>query len=773
MDDQQLLSLLQERESSSAQFVWGTLAQERRRSVREYYRLPYGTEVEGWSDIVTSEVQDTVEWILPDLVEMFLSSDDAVEFEPTEANDAEYCQQATDTVNHVFRKMNDGFLILTTAFKDALQIKTGAIHWRKEKKRIRNVISLENVTALELTAQMQDDDKIEGQKVALMPAVDAMTGQPAFNLDGTPALEERFTVRIARVIEKKCVKIEAFQPDNLLVQRDWSSMMLADCPYVNRNMEVTLSDLHEMGFKDVEAKELAASIQPGVGDAEDQRQMRRGLPEEADLDREAVETADESQTKGWLRIEWVLADFDGDGIAERREVYRLADRVLSNEECDEVPIAIGSPILVQHRWDGMSIAEIVSDLQVIKTELTRSVLNNAYLANNPRKTVLIDKNGAPMADIDDVLDGQPGDVIRVRQPDALGGDQTPFVGNQMFPLLEYIDTMGEKRTGVSKMQQGIDPNALRTDRTAYEAGQLTNAAKQRVKLIARMLGETLVKPMFKGVLHLLTEGDMEPIPFRLRGRFVKYDPNDWRDGYDATVNVGLGTGDTDKQIAVLGNIAQTQLMLAQSPLGEMMVTPKQIYNTQAKRIALGGFKNVGEFLKDPGEVPMPKKPEGPPPEVMIEQMRQQTAMLKIDREAQMKEREAQNAFTLQQQNDERDAERELRKAEYDYQLKLAEIAEGRYKTDKDNAAKVTVAKIAHPESQIPPGWGIDPETGELVQGPDPFQTLMDGMQVLSQKLDAPREIVRDPMTGAVAGVAVGGQVRQVVRDDSGRVVGLQ
>ncbi|VTU34173.1 hypothetical protein RA8CHR_04920 [Variovorax sp. RA8] len=771
MDDKQLLSLLQERESSSAQFVWGTLAQERRRSVREYYRLPYGTEVEGWSDIVTSEVQDTVEWILPDLVEMFLSSDDAVEFEPTEADDAEYCQQATDTVNHVFRKMNDGFLVLTTAFKDALQIKTGAIHWRKEKKRIRKVITLENVSALELAAQSQEDDKIEGQDVTLVPAIDQMTGQPVFNLDGTPAVEERFTVRISRVVEKKCIKVEAFQPDNLLVQRDWSSMMLADCPYVNRNMEVTLSDLHEMGFKDVEAKELAASIQPGVGDAEDQRQMRRGLPEEADLDREAVETADESQTKGWLRIEWVLADFDGDGIAERREVYRLADKVLSNEECDEVPISIGSPILVQHRWDGMSIAEIVSDLQVIKTELTRSVLNNAYLANNPRKTVLIDKNGAPMADIDDVLDGQPGDVIRVRQPDALGGDLTPFVGNQMFPLLEYIDSMGEKRTGVSKMQQGIDPNALRTDRTAYEAGQLTNAAKQRVKLIARMLGETLVKPMFKGILHLLTEGDMEPIAFRLRGRFVKYDPNDWRDGYDATVNVGLGTGDTDKQMLVLGNIAQTQLMLAQSPLGEMMVTPKQIYNTQAKRIALGGFKNVGEYLKDPGDAPMPKKPEGPPPEVLIEQMKQQTAMARIDREAQIKEREAQNNFALQQQNDERDAARERAKAEYDYQLELARIAEGRYKTDKDNAARVTVAKISHPESILPPGWGVDPETGAVVEGPDPFQVLMAGMETINAKIDAPAALVRDPATGAVVGVAKGGQVRPIVRDEAGRVVG--
>jgi len=687
MEDDTLLSMLQELEENSAQFVWGTLAAERRAAAKEYYRQPYGNEEEGWSSIVTSEVQDTVEWILPDLIDMFLSSDDAVIFEPTQAADSKGAEQATDGANYVFYKQNNGFLTLYTAFKDALMFKNCAVHWRKETVRTNRKERVNGATPELLAYKLQENKGakiVAAEQMQPQPLVDPMTGAPVLDELGQPIMQTLINALVSVPTERRVIKIDAFEPDNLLIQRDWTSPMLADCPYVARNMEVTLSDLKQMGFDDVDAEDLAGSTQPGVGESIEQRQSRRGLTNEINDPTNEVFVDDESLTRGYLRIEWVLVDFDGDGIAERREIYRLADKILSNEECDEVPVSTGSPLLVQHRWDGMSVAEIMSDLQMLKTELTRGVVNNAYASNNPRKMVLVDKQGAPQADVDDLLDGRPGGHIRIKSAGAVTMEPTTFVGNQMFPLMEYIDQMGEKRIGVSKQQQGLDPNALRPDRTAAEVMMTANAAKARIKLIARILAETVVKPIFRGVLRLLTEGDMQPLAFKLRGEFVELDPNEWHDGYDMTVNVGLGTGDKDKQLAVLGKVFETQMGLAQSPLGEMMVTPHQIYTTQAKMIALGGFKNVGDFLGDPGpDAKLPGRPPAPPdPALQIAQIKAQTQQqiegMKLQMQAQIETQKLEQQAALERQRMQMQAEVDInrQRAEAEQQaLKIRNEAE--------------------------------------------------------------------------------------------------
>lgn len=779
MDADTLLSLLQEQEENSAHFVWGTLAPERRESQKEYYRQPYGNEEEGWSSIVTSEVQDTVEWILPELLDMFVSSDNAVEFEPTQAADVKGAEQATDACNYVFYKQNNGFLILYTAFKDALMNKNCAVHWRKETIR-KNVKVPVTGASLEMIALlMEKDDTIASANETQQPMIDAATGQPAIGADGQPIMNTLINAVISRPTEKRVIRVDAFEPNNLLVQRDWTSPLLDECPYVARIMEVSLSDLKQMGFKGVTASELAASTHPDMDDAADERTNRRGVADDQEFKNE-VDSEDESLTKGYLRIEWVLVDFDGDGVAERREVYRLAETILRNEECEEVPIATGSPILVQHRWDGMSVAEIMSDLQMLKTELTRGVVNNASLASNPRKTVLTDANGAPYANIDDVLDFRPGGMVRQSRADSLGVDIVPFVGNQMLPLLEYVEGMGEKRTGVSRNSTGMDPNALQNDRTATEVALTNNAAKARIKLVARILAETVVKPTFRGILRLLIEGDMEPISMRLRGEFVQLDPNEWTDAYDMTTNVGTGTGDTEKQMAVLTQITALQAQVMATAAGPMFVTPQQVYNASAKRIQLAGFKNVGEYLTDPGpQAKFPTPPPPPQPQVEVAKINAQADLQKFqaqqmadaqqaELEDARKMRELQGNLELQAANDQRDGERQARKDEMDYQLAMAELQEKARKTDEDNRTKIIVAKIAHPTEETP---DVD-EEGNVMEKPDPLAPVMQALGALIDHAAAPKAIVRDE-TGKAVGVQTGDMVRQIVRDETGRTAGLQ
>jgi hypothetical protein len=569
--------------------------------------------------------------------------------------------------------------------------------WRKESKRSKKVIPVKGASPEMLALVLQqagEDAKIEAAEAKTVMVPDPLTGQAV--------AVEVYDAKVCAYEERKVVKVEAFPPEELLIKRDWTSPMLGDCPYVARMMRVTLSDLAEMGFDEVTAADLTDSDSINFSADKSLRDTREGVTDSRDVHAADVASDDESQTEGWLRIEFVLVDFDGDGIVERRCIYRLKNKILANDECEEVPIATASPILNPHRWDGLSVAETVSDLQRLRTELTRQMVNSAVLANNPRTKVLTDSQGNPLADIDDLLTSAPGRILRQRAENAIQEHVTPWVGGQMFPMLEYIDFMREQRTGVSRAQQGIDANALRHDRTAAEVMQTANAAAARIELIARIFAETLVKPIFKGIFRLLAEGDMGRIAFRLRNEFVQYDPSEWRDGYDMTINVGLGTGDKGQQAAILQAIFQQQGALMQSPLGGMMIKPKNVYNTVAKIVENAGFKNVGDFYADPGDAPMPQP--SPPPQLALKQMELQADAQKFQAETQrLRESEQLKAqaqvlssrgqLELQAANDQRDAERALLIANHDAEVERMKLELDRYKTDADNATRIQVALI--------------------------------------------------------------------------------
>jgi len=737
MDDETLLSHLQANESDASEFVWGSLATEREKAMREYFRQPYGNEEDGLSQIVTSDVQDTVEWILPDLLDIFTSSDKAVVFEPTKANDVEGAAQATDAVNYVFHKQNNGFLILYTAFKDALLTKNCAVMWRKETRRTKNTIPAQGASEEMLAMLLQEaGEDAEIEQATPLP-VQMMADEFG---NAVPAGPQLYNARVIGYQKKTKIKVEAFPPEELLIQRDWTSPLLTDCPYVCRVMPVTLSEVHEMGFTDVKPEDLADSGDTANSVDSAFRRSRIG-----DVDQEFLESNpqlsadDESRTEGLLRIEFVLVDYDGDGISERRCIYRLKDKILSNEECDHVPIATASPILVSHRWDGMSLAETVSDLQELKTELTRQMVDSGRLANNPRTNVLTDAHGNPLANIDDLLDSRAGGVIRVRSQDAAVPNITPWVGGQMFPMLEYVDSMREQRTGISRVQQGIDPNILKTNRTLGEARQTMQQAKQRIKLVARIFGEILLKPTFLGILKLLTDGEMEKLAFRLNDEFVELDPNAWHDQYDMSVNVGLGTGDAEQQLAMLQAVAQSQAQAAMSPLGPLLIKPKNLYNTQAKMIEAAGFKNVGDFWQDPGDQPMPTPQPQPDPKIQLKQMDLQADAQKFQAQSQLnreieelrvqaKQQETRMQLELQAANDLRDSERAQMQAQLNAELEQMRIASAeaiaqlqselaRYKTDADNQTRITVALINKGASQ--PAEPMD-EMGEQPEQNPPF-----------------------------------------------------
>jgi hypothetical protein len=397
----------------------------------------------------------------------------------------------------------------------------------------------------------------------------------------------------------------------------------------------------------------------------------------------------------------------------------------------------------------MSMAEAVSDLQKLHTELLRQTLNNLYLTNNPRTKVLTDANWSPLANIDDLLDSRPGGVIRQRDVDAVSEQVTPFAAGASMPMLEYVKGMREDRTGVSRTSQGLNPDSLNNTATGRAMDQ--SAAMQRIELIARIAAETLLKPIFQGILKLLTDGGMEKLAFRLRNEFVEYDPNEWRDSYDMTVNVGLGTGDTQQKAAQLMSIYQMQTASMQYGL----VTPKHLYHTSAKVIENAGFKDVDNFVQDPSK--QPPQLQQPPLPLQIEQMKLQADAHKYQAEsqndihkfqaetqmtmqieqvkAQAKLQEVQANLELQRSNDERDSNREVLKAQMDAQLESQRIEFEKWKAELAAQTQIYIEQLKLGSTQTPQA-----ETPDLNNA---LAMSIDGFRAALEQMGKPKQIVRD------------------------------
>lgn len=767
MTEDDLLALLQRKEDDAAHYVHGQLGQERETALREYYRMPYGNEEDdGWSKVVSSDVSDSVEWILPALLKTFTSTDKAVSFEPTTAKDVQGAEQATDACNYVFYKQNNGFLVLYTAIKDMLTVRNCAVMWRKETKETVSSIPFKGATQEMLAMLMQEQDA-EIEAVNQVPMM-GQDGQPVLDQIGQPVIA--YDGRLKKTEKRTICKVEAFSPEDLLVDREWTSPLLQDCPYVARLMRVTMSDLKEMGLTVSEDGDLEASDSPSGAStrlADVNRVDTSTLGYNLDDD-----YGDESMSDGWLRIEFVLVDMDGDGVAERRCIYRLQDKILKNEVVSHVPIATASPILNTHRWDGQSIWDLVSDLQKLHTELLRQTLNNLYLTNNPRTKVLTDSNWSPMANLDDLLDSRPGGILRQRDLNAISEQVTPFSAAASMPMLEYVQGMRENRTGVSRTSMGMNPDSLNNTATGRQIDQ--SASQQRVELIARIIAETLIKPIFQGILKVLTDGEMQKLAFRLRDEFVEYDPNEWRDSYDMTINVGLGTGDTQMKAQQLAGIYQMQQ--AGLPMG--LATPQNLYHTMAKIVENSGFKDVQNFVQDPRNAP-PAPPQQPPLELQLQQMKIQADMQKTQAEmqneiqkfqaetemqkevetlkAEAKRLEIQASLELQAANDQRDAEREQMKAQFDAAMEQQRLEFEKWKAELDARVKLRVANI-----------------GNEVSGDELLNELAD-----AQAMGDPSPINQIMMMQAQTAEAINqlanhlSKPKQIVRDASGRAVGVQ
>ena len=623
LSDSELLATIEREERNAYGYLSGELSTERTQALDYYLGRPFGNEVEGRSQVVSTDVADTVEWVMPSLLKIFASGDRVVAFNPRGPEDVEASEQETDYVNFLVMEKNPGLEILYTWFKDALLSKVGYVKVCFEETEDTDEEYYEGLADDEFALLTQDPEvqPIEYEQV--------MTEYgPAHN------------VRLKRISKSRKLKIYPVPPEELLLSTTHRNIGLQNASFVQHRTRKTISEMRAQGYdiddnvRADEGDEISLSDESigrdlydeFSGDNDGEREMRRILVRET-----------------FLRI-----DRDGDGIAELRRVLTVGDQILEDEICDLIPFAAITPILMPHRHIGRSYADLIMDLQLIKSTIMRQILDNMYLANNGRYAA------SDRVNLDDLLVSRPGGVVRV-QGDPAGAImplQHPILGPAAFSMVEYIDTMRENRSGVTKYNQGLDSNSL--NKTATGMTQIMNASQQRIELVARLFAETGVKDLFLIVHAMCRKHSQKAEVMRLRNSWVPIDPRQWKRRTDLQISVGLGTGNKDQMLQHLMMILQSQREAIQIGIA----SPKNIYNALVKLTQNAGFKNPDEFWTDPEQAP----PQPPQPDPNVQ---------KAEIEAQ-------------------DAEKQR---QADIAVKQMELQMDKYRADLDAQTKLSIAQL--------------------------------------------------------------------------------
>lgn len=520
------------------------------------------------SKYVSTDVRDAIMLMLPSLIRLFAASENVVSLVPRTEADVDNAQQQTNYINYVFWQDNPGFLILYGAFKDAMTVRTGFVKWWtddiKEKRR-KTFINL-NPQQLSLIAQGDPTAKLiehedPDQQTGLFPRV---------------VLEFE--------VDKPIIKVMGVPPEEMRLDR--LARSFSTSRIVGHERIVPVDELVGMGYDREECLDYL------------QGQAINEFTMEAQL-RNAGRYSGTRMGDGVLYGEWYIkVDGDGDGMAELRYICTFGDdyHIVHDEPANRVKFAVFGVDPISHTIVGDSITDYVKDIQKIKTNMTRATLDSAAESINP-KTVVNELN----TDLEDVLNDDVGAVIRTRGDvnNAVAFNNVPFLGQQMLPLLELMNDVLQRRTGLSDAAKGLDAKALQSSsQIGVEA--IINGAQERTELVARVLAETGFKDLFTGLYNEVCEAPNQRRSLRINGKWSDIDTSTFDASMGVEVNSTLGKGSDTVRMMTLQNIKNDQQMIMQQfGVSNPVCGITEYLNTIGDMLAIANIKNVGRYFKTP------------------------------------------------------------------------------------------------------------------------------------------------------------------------------
>lgn len=712
---------------------------------------------------------DALAWTLPGVVRVFTASDQMVQFQATQVGGEQSAEEASEYTNYSFFRENDGYRILYNATYDSLLMGNGAAcsYWCPEEATTK---LFKDKTAEELALLLEEG--WTGTGVAPKP------GKPIMVDTGMGEVEEpTYTVKLQKVEKRGQIRDMTLKPENLLLNS--TATTIEDSRFVAYlHDDKTRSDLIEMaeeyGWDKAAIDELPAYRNTTQNEVSNARRFENPI-----TDSSPVRSGDLVD----LYECYIRADEDGDGSAELLQVWYAGNagggKVLGWEEWeDDVPFTDIPCYPVPHSWVAESLFDRTADIQRVKTTLLRQLLDNTYAVGLPMQEV---EEGSVL-NPDALVNKRFGGLLWKKRGAAPIVDHvTPFIGDKLMLGLSYMDEMVAKRTGISKTTMALDPEALQ-NQTATGSQLQHDAGYSQIELIARNQAElgwvrffakrrNLAKKYIKGSVQIPSKNG-EAIDGAASGaKYRTIQPEAWADDMACTINVGLGTGSRDRDMAMLNTILNGQIgmadRLAQGGFRAKAIEfiPK-IRKTAVEMAESSGLRNPGDYYPPitndeiKAMVEQANQPPPPDPAIQLEQMKGENAkaLKQVDAQVSMQEAEMKAQGDVVRNEAELQADMMTADAERRSKIELEAI-----KQQNENARFFAKLRQDRELALIQIGMA-DKETGETGEDGEPVKKpvdattamLMDGLTKLgemvgglSASLSAPTEIVRGPDGRAV------------------------
>lgn len=544
-----------------------------RQLAEKYYQGETRLKVEeGSSSVVVTKVRDTIKSVVPSIARVFTQSDVICEFGSEDEEDQKIIKDSTVYCNNVFHKFG-GFTALIHASIDSMKARVGVVRVDVVKKQIATHDSTQIMSQEEIDDISENEESdVQVTEIGDQAGVDEETGLPLYQVSTT------------RNVYRKIWDIKCYPPEEFFVDEEATCTDDARIHGFRSNKYV-----HEVVSMGVALEELEGVTFDDTSQMDIEKFNRLGYM----IERDGAHPKDLRAKEVLVCEVYFRVDADGDGIAELRRIVTVGNnyKVVLDEAVDFTNIAVFRTDLYPHMFFPISMAEDVMQDQDAMTAILRSIINNAALVNTPRTEV-----NENIVNMDDVKSNEVGAIIRVKAMGGINELSTPFVAGQTLPVYEALNDLCEARTGVTKLSQGVDADALQsTSRVA--ANGIAMAADARIEMMCRSIGETGVKDMFNIILKTAIREFKEEQSVQTPQGYSVVNPSEWHDQLSITPAVGMGNGRIDEKVQMLMTLSE-QVMQVISKLG--MSNPVAGYNqlraVLKTAMRLSGIRNYGEYL---------------------------------------------------------------------------------------------------------------------------------------------------------------------------------
>lgn len=572
-EDKEVLQLVTEELSNSTGGMQDTLEANRQNAMAAYLG-DKGKVVEGRSQVVSTDVADAIEWIMPEVMKSFTQNNEVVTFDPISPTDKDQAEMESRFVYDILMKENPGFINLYTFFKDALLQKNGFMKVFYEDESKVTTESYSGLTNPELNMLMSD------------PAVEIVQKTEVIR-DGISIID----VKVKRTYIGGRVRVIPVAPECFRVSRKHGSLDLSHARFCADTTYKTKSELLQDGF-DKDVVDVLPTIREASDSDRDYRWSMMG--ESVSFDDFA---AAEENTIYEVTECYMFMDYEGTGVAERYKItvagFSNPTHILSIEKVPCWPYVSTTPVIMSHKLYGISVYDRLKEIQKTKTALWRNILDNAYLQNNQR-TIVVEGQ----VNLDDVLVSRPGGIIRATNPNAVVPYQTPALSGDIYKMMDYLDQVRAGRSGVSP-EGSIHDTAMGDSVGSQGLEQLLSQKEELVGLMIRVFAETGVKPICCKIRDLLINHRDVAQAYEFRGKWVNVTPNKWVARTRTTIRVGTGSGNRKEQAAAVLQVLNFQSqILAQMP-GQALVDDSCVFRALDDFAKLSGMPGAAGYFLDP------------------------------------------------------------------------------------------------------------------------------------------------------------------------------